>query len=241
MKRIFSALTAFFLLFPTVGLSQDPPEPSPEECSNRMQTELTQVHDTFRSVVFGSRQNADGKFEVLTGGFTDQERKGIFETKRRLTSELVSPIIESYRVYRCRSLGVCALVTDSFLQQGGNADIHLLGCNPVTAPRFEQCYFGSDETRAGSPAELTSLVNQCQTILEQTFQAEESVLRLAVAYDAGYRSLLQMAGMMDWMLEGFPTAALKAVSSMVNMLGKLTQIPCYIGQCDNPRSDYLKP
>jgi len=241
MKRIISLLTAFFLLLPTVGLSQDPPEPSPQQCSDRMQSELTNVHDTYRSVLFGSRKTASGSFEVLTGGFTDQERKGIFETKRRLTSELVSPIIESYRVYRCRSLGVCALVTDSFLQKGGDADIHLLGCRSVTAPRFEQCYFGSDETRAGSPAELTSLVNQCQTILEQTFKTEESVLRLAVAYDAGYRSLLQMAGMMDWMLEGFPTAALKAVSSMVNLLGKLTQIPCYIGQCDNPRSDYLKP
>jgi hypothetical protein len=241
MKRILSALTAFLILIPVTGLTEDLPPPSPQECTNRMQSELTAVHDTYRSVLFGSRKTASGLLEVLTGGLTDEERTGIFETKRRLTSELVAPLIESYRVYRCKSLGVCAMVTDSFVQKGGDANIHLLGCSAFSAPRYEQCYLGTDEKSAGSPAELTSLVSQCQVILEQTFRAEESVLRLAVAYDAGYRSLLQMAGMMDWMLEGFPTLALKAISTMVNMLGKLTQIPCYIGQCDNPRSDYLKP
>jgi hypothetical protein len=62
-----------------------------------------------------------------------------------------------------------------------------------------------------------------------------------VAYDSGYRSLLQLSGMVDWMLEGFPTETVKAVSDMVNMLGKLHQIPCFIGQCDNPDTESLKP
>lgn len=240
MKKLCAIVTAVSLLTPWAASAQLTP-PSTQACTDVLRNDLTQVHDTYRSYLFGSREVPGGKFEVLTGGYTDAARTGIFETKRRLTSELVAPLIEAYRVYRCRSLDVCAVVSQSFTQKGGDVDIHLLGCAPVTVPRYLQCYISSDGDSPGIQSALTEVVRECQTSMEQTLNAEESVLKLAVAYDAGYRSLLQMAGMMDWMLEGFPTAALKAVSEMVNMLGKLHQIPCFIGQCDNPRSDYLKP
>ena len=62
---------------------------------------------------------------------------------------------------------------------------------------------------------------RCQDLTTQTLAGERAILRLAVAYDSGYRSLLQLAGMVDWMLQGFPTETVKAISDMVNMLGKL--------------------
>lgn len=240
MKKLLALFTAFMILAPDVLLAQPVP-PSVDQCQKVVQDDLTQIHDTYRSYLFGSRSIGGGKFEVLTGGYTDALRNGIFETQRRLTSELVTPLIESYRTYRCRSLDVCALMADSFLTNGGDADIRLLGCEPVTLPRYPACYLKPDGNSPGTPGQFENLQNLCQSLLESTFAAEESVLRLSVAYDAGYRALLQTAGIMDWMLEGFPTGALKAISDMVNLLGKLHQIPCYIGQCDNPRSDYLKP
>lgn len=238
MRRLISSIGVALLLAPAAVSAQVAPV-SPEACTTSFQADLVQIHDTYRSVLFGSRENRDGAFEVLTGGFTDKARRGIFETQRRLTSELVAPLVESYRVYRCRSLDVCTLLSQSFGTQGGQTDVQPLGCAKQTVTRYPQCFFGPDSPSPALASDTTGLLRQCQTILEQTLRAEQSVLKLAVGYDAGYRSLLQMAGMMDWMLEGFPTAALKAISEMVSMLGKLHQIPCFIGQCDNPHSDYL--
>ncbi len=239
MKRILAAVGIALVIFPVAASAQI--VRSPAECSKRFQNELVTVHDTYRSYLFGSREISGGKFEVLTGGFTDAARRGIFETQRRLSSELVPPVVESYRVYRCKSIDVCTLLAQSFTENGGQIDIQPLGCALESMDRYPECYLAADSDSPGLQSDVTDLVRQCRTVMEQTLRAEQSILRLAVGYDAGYRSMLQMAGMMDWMLEGFPTAALKAISEMVNMLGKLHQIPCFIGQCDNPRSEYLTP
>ncbi len=108
--------------------------------------------------------------------------------------------------------------------------------------RYNECYFaGTPNENAKLQSEATGVVRNCQQLADETLQAERAVLRLAVAYDSGYRALLQLAGMVDWMLQGFPTEVVKAISVMVNMLGKLHQIPCFIGQCDNPNTDDLTP
>jgi len=111
--------------------------------------------------------------------------------------------------------------------------------------RYSQCYFAGDPDTdnggAGLQSAATNAIRQCHTLVADTLSAERAVLRLAVAYDTGYRSLLQLAGMVDWMLEGFPTQTVKAIATMVNMLGKLHQIPCFIGQCDNPNTADLTP
>ena len=243
MKRLLALIGIALVILPVTASAQI--TPSTIACSQRFQDDLLAVHDTYRSYLFGSRkvvdENGDDQFEVLTGGFTDAARRGIFETQRRLSSELVTPIVETYRVYRCRSIDICTLLAQSFTQNGGQVDIQPLGCALETVDRYPECFLSADSSRPGLQSDVTELVRQCRTVMEQTLRAEQSILRLAVGYDAGYRSMLQMAGMMDWMLEGFPTAALKAISEMVNMLGKLHQIPCFIGQCDNPRSEYLTP
>lgn len=239
--KFFTAIIGIALLILPLPVAAG----SPLECSKRVQSDLEQIHDIYRSYLFGSRKVTDDdgneKYEVLTGGYTSSARRGIFETQRRLTSELITPAIESYRVYRCESLTVCSLLAASFATDGGTIDVQPLGCARRSLERYSECYLTSDDGSPALQSDATSLVKECQDLLERTFQSEKSVLRLAVAYDAGYRSMLQMAGMMDWLLEAFPTAALKAISEMVNMLGKLHQIPCFIGQCDNPRSDYLTP
>lgn len=220
-------------------------EASQEACYGRLTEEMTIVHDEYRARLFGSRTDADGEFTVLTGGKTSEEHVGIFETKGRLTSELVEPALETYRVYRCRTLAVCQALKTSIASNADPVDVSLLGCADQILPHYEQCYFataeGEDAPDAGVQSDVTRIADQCETLVLETLRAERAILRLAVAYDAGYRSLLQFAGMMDWMLEVFPTHAIRAVSNMVNLLGKLHQIPCFIGQCDNPDSARLTP
>lgn len=246
MKKNRLRLPAFLavaaLLWPSVSWAQVVDE---NTCFERVASELVEVHDEWRSRLFGSREDDDGKFIALTAGEVDDERKGIFETKNRLTSEFIEPLVESYRVYRCRSLAVCEIASRSIQTNGGIFDLHLLGCAERTVTRYGECYFGGQGGAGDESAKLqtaaTNVVRNCQQLVTETLASERAILRLAVAYDSGYRSLLQLAGMVDWMLEGFPTETVKAVSDMVNMLGKLHQIPCFIGQCDHPNTDDLAP
>jgi hypothetical protein len=246
MKRCIVFLITFCLFAPAAVAQAGPTE---TQCYATVVDELVKVHDEYRSVVFGSRADRDGDFVALTGGKVEEERVGIFETKGRLGSELVEPLVEAYRAYRCRSLAVCSVLENSFNQKTADQllDIKIQGC--VEQPdmrRYDTCYLspGTTDEEAGQgsdPRTALLLISQCQDIVRQTLSAEKSVLRLAMSYDAGYRALLQFSGITDWMLDGFPTQAVKAISEMVNMLGKLHQIPCFIGQCDDPDSASLRP
>ncbi|MBP7114247.1 MAG: hypothetical protein KBA40_02215 [Candidatus Peribacteraceae bacterium] len=243
LVRLSAVFTAIVVLLPSVTQAQT--IINENSCFERVASELVDAHDEWRSRLFGSREDADGKFIALTAGEVDAERTGIFETKNRLTSEFIEPLVESYRVYRCRSLAVCEIASRSIQTNGGDFDLHLLGCAEQLVTRYGECYFGGQGGQGDESAKLlsaaTNVVRNCQQLVTETLASERAVLRLAVAYDSGYRSLLQLAGMVDWMLEGFPTETVKAVSDMVNMLGKLHQIPCFIGQCDHPKTDDLAP
>jgi hypothetical protein len=169
-------------------------------------------------------------------------RTGILETKERLTSELVAPLVESYRVLRCRSMTVCQTMLDSLQTKGGNTKVQPLGCTLQTVKRYDECALaggGSSSSSAseageGRLEEADQLQAYCEEMVSDTLQFEQAALRLAVAYDAGYRSMFQLAGMMDWMQQDIALSTLEPIRNMVGLLGKLHQIPCFAGQCDVP-------
>lgn len=208
-----------------------------QACYGKMVSEMVAVHDEWRAHLFGSRRGTDGTVTVLTGGEAEREQTGIFETKGRLTSELTLPLVESYRVYRCRTLAVCQIAANSINIDSGAFNVKLLGCAEMNVERYPECYFAGGTLQS----EATDVLGQCQKLATETLASERAILQMAVAYDSGYRSLLQFAGIMDWMLQGFPTGTIRVIADMVSMLGKLHQIPCFIGQCDNPNTAELTP
>ncbi len=229
-------------------------------CYERMTEALLSVRNEYRSHLFGTRQNDTGGISILTVGrassnssassSSSSAMSGIFETRGRLTSELIDPLVESYRVLRCRSMEVCELVKQSTQYTSKDpANIRLLGCAPRSYPYIDDCYLpertgsasSSGSPTQGTTADTTALADLCGRITEGTLTQERAALQLAVGYDSGYRSLLQISGMMDWMLESFSSEAAHAVRDMVSMLGKLHQIPCFIGQCDGPRPPTVLP
>jgi hypothetical protein len=233
---------AMLQLIPTLAWAQTT-DATENTCFTRVTQEMTEVQDEFRAHIFGSRRDKDGGFTGLAGGRTRTAVTGILETTGRFTSELVSPLVDSYRTYRCKMIAVCATMGESFGVQGGNVDINLLGCEQERLPRYSQCFFSDADAQSGVELQtsLVRMTQQCDDLVVQTLARERAVMRLAVGYDAGYRAMLQLTGMMDWMLQGFETTTVKAVADMVNLLGKLHQIPCFIGQCDLPKTDSLAP
>ncbi len=211
-------------------------------CRNKLAGELSKVHDEFRSYIFGSRLDAEGTFTVLTGGHADAERKGIFETQGRLTSELVPPLVESYRALRCRSYTICAVLRESVGVKGGEVTVRPLGCAEQTVPRYAECYLAEPQsTFTASQNDEDDLRKYCGQMVEDSLQFERRALQLAVAYDSGYRASAQIAGMIDWVQVEFPGYVLKPLRDMVGLLGKLYEIPCFIGQCDYPDTSGIAP
>lgn len=204
----------------------------PEACRARIVHELLKERDEERAAIFGARKDRKGTIIVLTtGGKTAKEKVGILETKERLTSELVEPIVQSYRTLRCRMDNICkAAAYSTQTKRSGSVDVQVLGCSKQTLPIYDECRFTASLDQNLLPGAF------CQSVVDDTMQAERGILATAVAYDAGYRSMLQSTGIMDWMMEGFQATALRPVRDMVNMLGKLHTIPCFIGQCDDPKA-----
>ena len=206
-------------------------------CRNRVVDEMSKVHDEYRAHIFGARKNRNGDFEVLTGGLASQTGTGIMETKARLTSELVWPAVESYRILRCKTGAICFAMKDSFFaDQDAQLTIRQLGCTDETITSYPECAF-ADAGLMQSPAD--DLTSECQTLNDTSLDMERAVLHLAFAYDSGYRSILQLAGMIEWFQGDFPDTVLGPIRDMVGMLGKLHEIPCFIGQCDHPDTTTL--
>ncbi len=236
-------------------------------CTRRIVSELSTVRDEYRSHVYGSREQKDeDEAEVLVGGTVPQSQTGIFMTKRRMASELVWPLVESYRTLRCDMLSVCSAMENVLymkakpVQSSSNdsdssatssvgssltssisssvpsvikSTVRVLGCKPVKIAEYDQCMF------AGEHAQGDALImkNSCAQLVKDTLEFERAALRLSVAYDANYRSLLQTSGMLDWMIYNSSVdngkGTFLTIRRMINLLGKLHQIPCFSGQCDS--------
>ncbi len=213
------------------------PPATTSACYGQIVEAMGAVHDEFRAIVFGSREDNDGNFTVLTGGFSEEEHTGILEMKERLSSELVEPVVESYRVLQCRMSAVCEAMKRSYNVNGGTTlTVKQLGCRDQTGQSFDQCSFIESGM---TEQDVTNLVTECRGLVIRSMEAERSVLQLAFSYDSGYRALLQLSGMVDWFQGDFPDEVLKPIRDMVNLLGKMHEIPCFIGQCDRPDTSVL--
>ena len=235
---ILAITIASFFLLKTEQVSSAE-EATPERCLTEVVDKLGDVHDEFRAHVFGSRTNENGGYSILSGGTWNRAVPGILETKERLASELVWPIVESYRVYRCHSIAVCQAMQQSFTStEATGFSINTLGCAPRTVSRLLSCSFQQNPALNVTGQSIAQLTEQCGTLVQDSLNVERSILRMAISYDSGYRAALQLGGMIDWMQKDLPTSALAPLRDMVRLLGKLHEIPCFIGQCDQPNVEH---
>ena len=166
-------------------------------------------------------------------------RRGILETKKVLTSELIPPMTQSIRALRCRVEAVCEAVFQSVPKSGLPATttfpVHTHGCIPFTMPIIPACQLGiaadPDEYKA-VPLDQIFLRTYCRQVGADLLRREADVLKLLVSYDAAYRSLLQFAGHFDLFMKEFRSSLATPVRQAVSLLGQLNRIPCFLSQCD---------
>ena len=156
--------------------------------------------------------------------------KGIFETKRTTTSELIPYLLQSIRAFDCRLEVICSTARSSIYKDGESPvdidDIQPLGCiNFSGLKSYAECHI--TETR-----DFGDTLTYCNNTTQQLRTREIALLKLVVEYDAGYRSLLQFAGNLDLFLREMRWPLAGTVRQAAEIIGKLGRIPCFLSSCD---------
>tara|TARA_Y100000310_G_scaffold286019_1_gene309854 strand:- start:204 stop:1040 length:837 start_codon:yes stop_codon:yes gene_type:complete len=161
--------------------------------------------------------------------------KGIFETKRVMTSELIPYVLQAIRSLECRSAALCDISTISETQNGEDPQ-EIDSIQPVGCIEFKkldtwpECHFDAP------PRSVTDQVdtrNYCQEISMQLISREIAQTKLVIEYDAGFRTLLQFAGNFDIFLREMRWPLTGTLRQAAELIGQLGRIPCFLSSCDS--------
>ncbi len=152
-------------------------------------------------------------------------RRGLFEIRKTPTSDLLPLLTQSLRALQCRMRSVCDVMHAS-VNAKPDAPITVKpdGCIAFTYTPFPACAQGPTlaEVQAGA----------CDSAVITTMEREARLLRLAVAYDSAYRSLLQFSGNFEGFMNDFRFPLLQPLWQTARMLGAFDNLPCFLSQCD---------
>lgn len=187
----------------------------------------------YESTEWGNSQ-MDSQSEI-----PDPEDRGIFTTKRLLTSELIPYLISNMRAYQCSLKNLCELVSVSLTKTEDNpveVDIETPGCILYEGiETFSECHLHNEDAEAEPSHEnIADLLGYCNSVASLMLKREAELLKTVVEYDAAYRSLLQFAGSFDVFLEELRWTFTGTLREGARLIGSLGRIPCFIGSCDEP-------
>jgi hypothetical protein len=165
--------------------------------------------------------------------------EGIFERKQSLTSQLIPDLLQSVRALQCRTALVCEAAQQSF-QRGANAQdaltIETPGCLSMKMPTLDGCAFGNNE-KVDVKKNLvigydTTVITQCPSLATDVMERNAALLKIAVSYDAAYRTLLQFSGSLDQFLWSMRGSVLMPIEQTIPLLENLSRLPCFTAQCN---------
>ncbi|MBU2213247.1 hypothetical protein KKC44_03860 [Patescibacteria group bacterium] len=164
-------------------------------------------------------------------------RRGILDTKRTMTSELIPYLAQTFRAFACRVDMVCDRIEKSMNQEGNSESveipIHVNGCIRVESEEWNSipvCHFTGEGGAAYK--DMADVTQYCQKVGDGLVQRENEILKMMVEYDAAYRSLLQFAGVFDEFLQEFRWTITGSIRKAASIIGSLGRIPCFISSCD---------
>ena len=171
------------------------------------------------------------------------ERMGLFAQPGMLTSALLPDVTLAFRAYQCRLAMVCDGVQASFTREkadtGGRLRVHPVGCEEFVIQPLDECRFAEADPRESEAAMnlvsgfgATVLETECEPLAEQMADREAAFIRIATAYDAAQRSLLQYAGNFDGFLRGLRGDFLAPLQETIPLLSAFSRIPCFTAQCN---------
>jgi len=159
-------------------------------------------------------------------------RKGIFETRKVATSDLVPYLTQAYRSLKCRSTIVCKVVENSLKQTASEPQeitVVVPGCIEEKRKTFLDCHLAA---AGGNTVEEADMLTYCRLVRSDLVEREKDLLKQTTEYDAAYRSLLQLSGQMDAFLQEFRWPLANSLRKTAELIGSLYRIPCFVASCD---------
>lgn len=185
-------------------------------------------------------RSSDTGFESTTWSnfMMDQEgdlppRRGIFEQRRALSSDLLPSVIVAARAFRCRLDALCDVLVKSEGVSGTDSQpvsVRPDGCIMMQMDSIPACHLVEGHSEQIDRAQVRGY---CMELQKRVMLREFDLLRLAIEYDAAYRSLLQFAGNLDFFLEAYRGTILGSMRSAASLIGWLGRIPCFTASCDD--------
>ena len=161
--------------------------------------------------------------------------KGIFDTKRVMTSELIPHLLQSIRALECRTATLCDVARISAAHDEDDAQdiepLQPIGCIEFSNLKtWTECHFVDPSLTFGEEFDSATY---CQAVTNQLVRREQEQLKLVVEYDAGFRSLLQFAGNFDIFLREMRWPITGTLRQAAQLIGQLQRIPCFLSSCDS--------
>lgn len=189
----------------------------------------TKVGDnTWKTLAQGFENTTWSDLQMDSQG-EEENRRGIFDITHALTSELIPPITQSARAFRCRLENICLAASLSEGAKGDTVTAQAPGCLPQTFAKITACTTAANE----GLVTLAQGLILCRNDATELLIRETDLLRAAVAYDASYRSLLQFTGKFDSFLLQVDTNVIPLLRDAVGMLQKLGSLPCFLSECND--------
>ncbi|HVW66993.1 MAG TPA: hypothetical protein VHA78_04680 [Candidatus Peribacteraceae bacterium] len=152
-------------------------------------------------------------------------RRGIFETRKTLTSDLIPPLTQAFRAFGCRLRAVCGteMASQQSDDQTTQVQVQPVGCIEFTEQVLPAC-------RGAQQGSVS--VDSCENSVNAILDHERALLTLTIAYDSAYRTLLQFEGVFAGFLTDFQFPLLQPLWQTVRAVGAFSKLPCFLGQCD---------
>lgn len=158
-------------------------------------------------------------------------RRGIFQTRATLTSDLLPSVVQSLRAFQCRLAAVCKAAEDSLEADDPDAvlTIQTDGCIEQEVPVLDACRAPDGDSTSLSQIEVG--IGSCAAAASALFDWEATVLEGLVTYDSSYRSLAQVSGMFQGTPLSFSNILFSSLQGTLSVLKEVEAQPCFLASC----------
>lgn len=160
-------------------------------------------------------------------------RRGIFEQRGTLSSDLLPSVIVAARAFRCRLDALCDVLVKSEGVSGTDSQpvsVRPDGCIMLQMDSIPACHLVEGHR---DQIDRSQVRGYCMELQKRVLMREFDLLRLAIEYDAAYRSLLQFSGNLDFFLQAYRGTILGSLRSAASLIGYMGRIPCFTASCDD--------
>lgn len=177
-------------------------------------------------------------------------RPGILETQEALTSDLLPPILQSFRAFQCRVTAVCKAASlavqwpagDESIQERGKDEpttaldndflsVDITGCLDLEVHLPRSCQPTPRTTFLKSYMDAAVVRTYCQPTAQSLLQYEEAQLSFLAHYDAAHRTLRQFAGYLEPFLASVRFPFLSPIRQDAQFFNTWNRIPCFLPFC----------